>query len=366
MPVVPTPPDAPITASAFGATKRGEAVERYLLRGAGGMEMSVLTYGARIQALRAPDRKGDLADVVLGYDDLAGYEDDEPYHGAVVGRVANRIGGAAFTLDGVTYRLAANQGKNHLHGGPRGFSRVVWEAEAEDAGDDVAIVFRYLSPDGEEGYPGTLRVQVRYALTAASELTIDYHATTDRPTPVNLLQHVYLNLAGEGSGLVLDHVLQVDADHYTALDEESIPTGAIEPVEGTPFDFREPRRIGERIEDDHEQIRIAGGYDQNFVLRHDGSSAGWAARLSEPSSGRAVDVFTTEPGLQLYTGNLLGGHVGKQGHRYPARSGVCLETQHFADSPNQPSFPSVILRPGSELVSRTVYAFSVVPEGEKG
>lgn len=325
--------------------------------------MSAITYGARIQALRLPDRRGEMSDVLLGYDDLAGYEDDEPYHGAVVGRVANRIGGASFTLDGVTYRLPANQGRNHLHGGPKGFSRVVWSATPFEEGEQVGVHFRYVSEDGEQGYPGTLRVQVTYSLTPANELRIEYRATTDRATPVNLLQHVYLNLAGEGSGDVLDHVLTVAADEYTLLDEESIPTGEVESVEGTPFDFRSPRRLGERIESDHPQIRLAGGYDQNFVLKGDRSAPGWAARLVEPESGRAVDVFTTEPGLQLYTGNLLGGHRGKGGHRYPARSGVCLETQHFADSPNQPHFPSVILRPGEELVSRTVYGFSVAEAG---
>jgi aldose 1-epimerase len=364
MSVGAAPLDDRISCSPFGRTARGEAVERYLLRGAGGMEMSVLTYGARIQALWVPDRAGALADVVLGYDDLAGYEGDEQYHGAVVGRVANRIRGASFTLDGVTHHLTANQGRNQIHGGRRGFSSVVWEATPFAEGDEVGVMLRYLSPDGEEGYPGTLQARVTYTLTPAGELRIDYGATTDRATPVNLVQHLYLNLAGEGSGDVLDHLLTVEADSYTVVDAESVPTGAVEPVAGTPLDFRSPRRLGDGIDSDHGQIRIAGGYDQNFVLRQEGGGIHRAARLVEPRGGRALEVLTTEPGMQLYTGNLLGGHAGKGGHRYPARSGVCLETQHFADSPNQPHFPSVILRPGEERVSRTVYAFSALAGAE--
>ena len=345
----------------LGRTARGEDVERFALRGAGGAVMSVLSYGARIQSLLVPDREGALADVVLGYDDLAGYEGDQAYHGAVIGRYANRIRGASFTLDGATYRLAANDGRNHLHGGVRGFDKVVWEATPLEHGDTVGLMMRYVSPDGEEGYPGELLVQVTYTLSPANALGIEYRATCDRATPVNLTQHFYLNLAGEGSGDVLDHELTVDADLYTPLDEESLPTGDVESVAGTPVDFREARRIGERIDAEHPATRIPGGYDSNFVLRDDGSGPGWAARLVEPASGRAVDVLTTEPGMQLYSGNLLGNHVGKGGRRYPGRSGLCLETQHFADSPNQPQFPSAILRPGEEWLSRTIYAFAVVP-----
>ena len=350
-----SPPD--LIVEPFGRTARGEEVRRFVLRGVGGVELSLLTYGARIQSLRLPDRGGTLADVALGYDDLAGYEGDKAYHGAVVGRVANRIGGASFTLDGVTYRLAANDGRNHLHGGLRGFDKVVWDARAAER-EEPGVVFDYVSPDGEEGYPGELRVRVTYSLSSVNELGIEYRATTDRATPVNLSQHVYLNLAGEGSGDVLDHLLTLNADAFTRADSESIPTGDIDPVGGTPLDFREPHRIGERIEAEHDQLRLAGGYDQNFVLRREGPGLSRAARLEEPRSGRVVEILTTEPGVQLYSGNLLGGHVGKGGHRYPGRSGVCLETQHFPDAVNRPDFPSVVLRPGEEFVSRTVYAFS--------
>jgi aldose 1-epimerase len=347
---------AGIVRESFGATAEGAPVDRFLLTGAGGMEVAILDYGGRLQCLSVPDRAGELADVLLGYDDIAGYEDDPAYHGALVGRYANRIRQGTFTLDGYRYLLAINNGPNHLHGGLRGFDRVIWDASPFEREGGVGVELEYLSPDGEEGYPGSLRVRVTYTVTPANALAVEYHATTDRATPVNLTQHAYFNLAGAGRGDVLDHELTIDADAYTPLDADLVPTGALEPVEGTPLDFRTPHLVGERIGADFEQLRLAGGYDQNFVLRHPGT--GPAATLYHPASGRLLEVSTTEPGIQLYTGNFLDGRAGKRGLPYPGQSGLCLETQHFADSPNIPAFPSTILRPGEELRSRTEFAFS--------
>jgi len=346
----------------FGRTTRGDDVTCFTLEGTGGLRLSVLDYGAIVQALRAPDRDGKVEDVVLGYGDVAAYERDRFYVGAAIGRYAGRIGGAAFTLDGTRYALTANDQPNHLHGGRRGFGAVLWRARTFEDGDAVGVVLEHSSPDGDEGYPGTLDVRVTYAVSEANVLSVDYHATTDRPTPVNLTQHAYFNLAGEGSGDVLGHELTVRAASYTPLAANLLPTGAIASVEGTPLDFRAPRRIAECIDADHEQIRIAGGYDHNFVLDGFGSAApAPAARLADPASGRVLEVHTTEPGMQLYTGNFLDGSAGKHGHRYGPRAGVCLETQHFPDSPNQPAFPSTILRPGEEYRSRTEFRFSVQP-----
>jgi aldose 1-epimerase len=350
-----------VSSYSFGTTRRGEPVERYSLVGAGGMEVSVISYGARVQCLLVPGRGGDVADVVLGYDDLEGYEDDDPYHGAVVGRFANRIRRGRFELDGREYQLTTNHGEHHLHGGEKGFSRVVWEGTPFTADEQVGVELRYHSPDGEEGYPGNLDVRVTYTVSPDNRLRIDYAATTDRPTPVNLLQHLYLNLGGHGSGDVLDHELQIRAREYTPLDSDSLPTGEIAAVEGTPLDFRTPRAVGERIRSDHPQMKISGpgGYDHNFVIDAEAAANDFAARVRHPPSGRTVDVRTSEPGLQVYTGNLLDGHVGKDGHRYNRWAGLCLETQHFADAPNHPHFPSTIVRPGDQLRSWTVYAFGV-------
>lgn len=348
---------SPIQQSTFGITRDGREVTCFTLRGADGLALEVLDYGAAVRALRVPDRHGRLADVVLGYDDLAGYERDRFYLGAVIGRYANRIRNAAFELDGRRYQLCANDSPHHLHGGLCGFGKQLWRAEAFEEGDTVGVVMEYASPDGEEGYPGNLDVQVTYALAGAGVLGVELRATTDRATPVNLAQHAYFNLAGEGAGDVLGHELAVHARSYTPLDESHVPTGEVAAVEGTPLDFRRARRIGERIEDEHAQLRIAGGYDHNFVLDGDGLAP--AARLCDPGSGRVLEVFTTEPGMQLYTGNFLDGSVpGKHGHRYGRHAGLCLETQHFPDSPNQPGFPSTILRPGGELRSRTEFRFS--------
>lgn len=346
----------------FGRTSGGEDVTCFTVRGSGGVGLSVLDYGAVVQALHVPDRDGRAADVVLGYDDLAGYEGDRFYLGAAIGRCAGRIGGAAFTLDGTRHVLSANAAPNHLHGGWRGFGAVVWRARPFESAEGAGVVLEHSSPDGDEGYPGTLDVRITYTVSDENALSVDYHATADRPTPVNLTQHAYFNLAGEGSGDVLGHELTVHAASYTPLDAGLLPTGEIAAVDGTPLDFRAPRRIGERIGADHEQLRIAGGYDHNFVLEGGGGPApAPAARLVDPPSGRVLEVLTTEPGMQLYTGNFLDATHAKHGHRYGPHAGLCLETQHFPDSPNQPGFPSIILRPGDEYRSRTEFRFSVQP-----
>lgn len=349
-----------VTQAPFGTTADGEAVDLYTLINANGVEVRALTYGGIIVSLQVPDRHGQLDDVVLGFDDLAPYQARHPYFGAIIGRYGNRIAGAEFTLDGTTYTLAANNGPNHLHGGLQGFDRVIWQAESFEEADRVGVVFAYTSPAGEEGYPGTLQAQVTYTLTDANELIVDYEATTDQATPVNLTQHTYFNLAGDDSGDILDHELMINADHYLPVDSTLIPTGERRPVAGTPFDFREPTPIGARIEADDPQLQWGpGGYDHTFVLNDEGDGLGLAARVYEPTTGRVLEVRTTEPGVQFYSGNFLdGSEVGKGGAVYAKRNGFCLETQHFPDSPNQPDFPDTILRPGETYTSRTVFAFS--------
>jgi len=354
----------------FGTTQRGEAVSVYTLKNAHGIELRVLDYGGIIVSLKVPDRTGRLDDVVLGYDSLAGYERASPYFGAIIGRYGNRIALGRFSLDGRTYTLATNNGPNHLHGGVRGFDKVVWNVAPFEGPDSVGLILRYASRDGEEGYPGTLQATVTYTLTNRNELVFDYHATTDRATPVNLTQHSYFNLAGDGRGDILGHVVTLNADHFTPVDSTLIPTGEIESVVGTPFDFRSPTPIGARIDADDIQLRYGRGYDHNFVLNKGGKggkggTAGdmtLAGRVYEPTSGRMMEISTTEPGLQFYTGNYLDGSLhGKQGVVYRHRYGFAMETQHFPDSPNKPGFPSTILRPGAEYRSRTIYAFSVQP-----
>lgn len=345
----------------FGTTADGRAVERFTLASKSGVSIAVLSFGGVIQSIFAPDRAGALADVTLGYDTLPEYEKDKSYLGALVGRYANRIREGRFSLDGRDYTLATNAGANHLHGGVRGFNKAVWSVEPfEDAGDQ-GLVLEHVSRAGDEGYPGTLRATVTYRLTANGELAIDFHATTDAATPVNLTQHAYFNLAGSGSGEILGHVLELIAARFTPVDANLIPTGELRSVLGTPFDFSTPETVGARIGANDEQLRLAGGYDHNFVLdRAPGAGLSLAARLTDPVSERGVDIHTTEPGIQFYTGNFLDGTVmGKGGvpHRY--RSGLALETQHFPNSPNEPSFPSTILRPGAEHRSRTVYHFVV-------
>ena len=339
-------------------------MSQYTLKNAHGMELRVLDYGGIIVSLAVPDRTGRVDDVVLGFDRLQAYERSSLYFGAIIGRFGNRIARGRFTLDGRTYMLATNDGPNHLHGGMKGFDKVVWKVSPFERQDSTGLVLRYTSPDGEEGYPGTLRTTVTYTLTDGNELIFDYEATSDRATPVNLTQHSYFNLAGDGRGDVLDHVLTLKAHSFTPVDSTLIPTGEIRSVAGTPFDFRAPTAIGARIGQDDEQLRYGGGYDHNFVLDKDRAeqrgAAMLAARVYEPSSGRLMEVFTTEPGVQFYSGNFLDGMLtGKRGTVYPRRSGFALETQHFPDSPNHPDFPSTILAPGREYRSRTLLRFGV-------
>ncbi len=331
--------------SHFGHLPDGRAVEAFELRNAAGLELRVLSYGAIVQSLRVPDRSGRAANVVLGFGDLAGYVSDSRFVGPVVGRYAGRIAGSRFGLDGTLHQLEANDGRHHLHGGPRGFHRQLWMPHP-GAGEGGRVGLRLPSPDGDAGYPGRLSLDVSYVLSDASELSVEYVATTDRATPLNLTQHSYFNLAGAGQGDILGHVLSLDADQFTPVGAGLIPTGELLPVDGTPLDFRRPSAIGARIRDPHEQIRVAGGYDHNFVLRRQGPGLFHAARLEDPVSGRRLDGDTSEPGLQFYSGNRLGPHAG-----------LCLETQHFPDSPNQPHFPSTILRPGDVFRSRTVFRF---------
>jgi galactose mutarotase len=344
----------------FGQLPAGPGIEVYTLTNANGVAVRVLTYGAILQAIRVPDRGGHLDDVVLGYDSLADYVRDSPYFGAVIGRYGNRIAKGTFTLDGQVYRLATNNGPNHLHGGVTGFDKVAWRAEPFQRDRESGVLLTHTSPDGDEGYPGSLVAGVTYTLTDGNELILDYQATTDRPTPVNLTQHSYFNLAGGGTRDVLGHELEISADRFTPVDSTLIPTGALAPVAGTPLDFRTATALGARIDRADEQIRYGGGYDHNFVLNRPGPGLFLAARVFEPTTGRTLEIRTTEPGLQLYSGNFLDGTItGKGEHRYARRYGVCLETQHFPDSPNHPDFPSTILRPGEQYRSRTVYTFGV-------
>jgi aldose 1-epimerase len=346
-----------VTRAPFGKMPDGRTVEVFTLTNAGGTEVRAITYGAIITSLRVPDRNGTPGDIVLGFDRLESYLKGHPFFGSIVGRYGNRIAGGKFTLDGRTYTLATNNGPNHLHGGKVGFDKAVWAAEP--ASNEAAVVFTHTSPDGDEGYPGTLEVRITYTLTDKNELVVDYHATTDKPTPVNLTQHSYFNLAGRGD--ILGHELTINADRYTPVDATLIPTGTLAPVEGTPFDFRKPTAIGARIEAPHEQLKFGQGYDHNFVLNGEANTLRQAARLTEPKTGRSLDVATTEPGMQFYTGNFLDGTLtGKGGQVYQRRAGLCLETQHYPDSPNKSNFPSVIVRPGQEYRSKTVFTFGTV------
>ena len=353
-----------MTPDSFGRLPDGTDVGLFALSNARGLEVRAIAYGAILVSVRAPDRRGRLDDIVLGCDDLEGYLARSRYFGAVVGRYGNRIANGRFTLDGRTFQLATNNGPNHLHGGVKGFDKVVWRAQPYARDGHTAVAFSYTSPDGEEAYPGTLNARVSYALTERNELVVEYEATTDKPTPVNLTQHTYFNLAGEGRGDILQHVLSLDADRFTPVDETMIPTGDLAPVGGTPFDFRQPTAIGARIGVADEQLRRGAGYDHNFVLTAGAAGSGHlvhATRVVEPASGRTLDVATTEPGVQFYSGNHLAGQIGKGGHAYGPRTGFCLETQHFPDSPNHPHFPSTILRPGETYQSKTVFTFGIVP-----
>jgi aldose 1-epimerase len=341
-------------------TREGKSVNLYTLKNSHGVEVHAMNYGGIILSIRVPDRKGQLADIVLGHDTLEGYTPNPPYLGAIVGRYANRIANGTFTLDGKTYTLAKNDGPNTLHGGTtRTFDKVVWEAEPLKGKNGVA--FSYLSKDGEEGFPGNLKIKVTYTLTDGNALLIDYEATTDKATPLNVSQHSYFNLKGEGNGDILDHEIMINAERFTPVDKNLIPTGELRPVKGTPLDFTKSAKMGARIDDSYEQIQLGHGYDHNFVLNSKPEQNGLvlAARVQEPTTGRVLEVWTTQPGVQFYTGNFLDGTVtGKEGHVYKRRDGFCLETQHFPDSPNHPDFPSTILKPGETFHQKTVFKFS--------
>jgi len=349
-----------VTRAPFGRLPDGGEVEVLALANARGLTLRAITYGATIVSLHAPDRAGRLDDVVLGHDALEGYLRSPAYLGALIGRYANRIARACFVLDGRTHRLAANDPPHHIHGGLRGFDKVRWTVEEVAGAGEGGLVFRYTSAAGEEGYPGRLEVAVAYTLTDGDELRIEYSAEASEATPVNLTQHAYFNLAGGGRGDVLGHELTIEADSFTPVDPEMIPTGEIVPVAGTPFDFREPAAIGSRIHQADTQLLHGRGYDHNYVLRGGGGGLVPAARLFDPGSGRRLDVHTTEPGMQFYSGNRLDGTIrGKGGQAYGPRAGLSLETQAFPDSPNQPAFPSAIVRPGRPYRSTTVFAFGV-------
>ncbi|MDP3070796.1 MAG: aldose epimerase family protein [Opitutaceae bacterium] len=352
------------TARPFGKLPDGRTAQLFTLRAADGFTAEITDYGGIIVRLLAPDRAGQLADVTLGYSEVAGYAAKSPYFGAIIGRVGNRIAGGKFTLDGKTCTLATNNSPGgipcHLHGGVAGFDKELWAAEPLVREGRAALRLSLASPAGEEGYPGTLRIEVLYSLTADRGLRIDYTATTDAPTPVNLTNHAYFNLRGEGRGDILGHVLELRAQRYTPVNAGLIPTGELAPVAGTPFDFTKPQAIGARIGQKHEQLERGLGYDHNFVLADaPRREPTLAARVREPTTGRVLEVLTTEPGVQLYTGNFLDGTItGKSGRPYAQRDGFCLETQHFPDAVNQPGFPSTIVRPGQVYRSATVYRFS--------
>lgn len=352
-----------VTQAPFGKTPDGTLVDLYTLANPHGIEVRAMTYGGIIVSLKTPDRDGNPGDIVLGYDDLEHYVANSPYFGAIIGRYGNRIAKGHFTLDGQTYTLAVNNGQNALHGGLQGFDKRVWRAHPVQTDSTVGVVFQYASVDGEEGYPGKLDVQVTYTLTDDDRLVIDYYATTDKATLINLTQHSYFNLGGDGSGDVLGQELMINASHYTPVDSTLIPTGDIAPVDGTPFDFRTLTPIGARINADNQQLTNGGGYDHNFVLNRTDADAGklvHAAEAVDPGTGRTLDIYTDQPGIQFYSGNFLDGTItGKDGHVYGHRNAFCLETQHYPDSPNQPSFPSTVLRPGEKYQTRTVWEFGV-------
>lgn len=350
-----------LTRSSFGHLPDGREASLYRFRSGSGIEAAITDFGGRVISIHAPDRRGKPEDIALGFDDLAGYVAKNPYFGALVGRYANRIAYAQFQLDGRTYHLDTNDPPNTLHGGKIGFDKVLWQSRQIESQGEPALELTHVSPDGDEGFPGTLNVRVVYCLTANNELRIDFSATTDKKTVLNLTNHSYFDLAGQGKAKVLDHIVTINADRFTPIDKNLIPTGELAPVENTPFDFRQPRCIGDRIEDRNEQLKIALGYDHNFVLNQSGGSTpGFAARAVHPESGRMLEVFTTQPGVQFYTGNHLTGDVkGKGGIVYAYRSGFCLETQHFPDTPNHPEFPSTELSPGQEFRSTTIFRFAI-------
>ena len=358
--VVQQPNQPRLTQGPFGQMADGQVVDLITLRNQAGLEMKVLTYGGTILSIRMPDRTGALDDIVLGFDTLAPYLDQSPYFGCLIGRYCNRIAKGKFTLDGRTYALATNNGPNHLHGGKKGWDKVLWTAAPFQHADGVGVKLSYTSRDGEEGYPGNVNANVTYTLTDRSELVVEYHATTDKPTIINLTQHSYFNLAGAKATDILGHELMLNADRYTPVDATLIPTGELASVEGTPFDFRTSTPIGARINSSHEQLKRGLGYDHNFVVKREATAVARAARVFDPLTGRTLEITTTEPGIQFYSGNFLDGKLtGKGGRVYGHRSGFCLETQHYPDSPNHPTFPTTTLRPGVEYRSKTVFTFWV-------
>ncbi|MBV9470860.1 MAG: galactose mutarotase [Abitibacteriaceae bacterium] len=348
-----------ITRKSFGKAPDGHPISLYTLTNAHGMEARITNYGGIVVSLTAPDRNGKFGDVVLGYSTIDGYIKNSPYFGALIGRYGNRIAKGHFTLDGHTYKLAVNNGPKSLHGGKKGFDKVVWQAHEVRARNGVGLALHYLSKDGEEGYPGNLSVDVLYTLTNNNELRIDYKATTDKDTVLNLTNHSYFNLAGQGNGDVLGHLMMINADKFTPIDKTSIPLGDLKPVQVTPFDFRKPTAIGARINEQDQQLKFGTGYDHNFVLNRKGTGLSLAARAYEPKTGRVLEAYTTQPGVQFYTGNFLDGTIkGKGGKVYKQRYAFCLETQHYPDSPNRPDFPTTVLKPGQTYKQTTVYKFS--------
>ncbi len=342
----------------FGETKDRAPVDLYTLRNHKGAEARISTYGGLLISLKMPDRAGGMGDVVLGYDNLADYIKATPYFGALIGRYGNRIAKGKFTLDGRQYTLATNDYPNALHGGLKGFDKVVWDAKVLATSEGPGLKLQYVSKDGEEGYPGTLSVTAAYTLTEDNSLKVEFTATTDKDTVVNLTDHSYFNLAGKGD--ILHHEVMIPAGRFTPVDGTLIPTGELRPVDGTPFDFRSPTAIGARIQQDDEQLKLGHGYDHNWVVDKPAGQLGLMARVFEPSTGRVLEVLSTEPGLQFYTGNFLNGsNKGKGGWVYQFRNGFCMEPQHYPDSPNQPNFPSVVLKPGQVYHNTIIYRFSV-------
>ena len=353
-----------VTSKPFGEID-GKSVELYTLSNESGAKVSITNYGGTVTSIVVPDKDGEMGDVVLGFDSVAEYVEKSPYFGCITGRYANRIANGKFTLDGKDYSVATNNDPNHLHGGLKGFDKKIWKARIGNMGDSPSLVLTYTSPDGEEGYPGTLNNSVTYTWTQDNALRIRYKSTTDKPTILNLTNHSYFNLAGEGDKTNLQHRVKINAEHYNPIDETSIPTG-IAPVEGTPFDFRKPTQIGKRINEGNEQLKNGKGYDHNFVLKKtDDGKLMTAAVVTEPTSGRILTVKTTEPGIQFYTGNFLDDLKGKGGKNYAHRSAFCLESQTFPDSPNQKEFPSPVLRPGETYSQVTVYHFGLKGNPQK-
>jgi len=345
----------------FGELKNGKSVYLYTLHNKNGMSVSITNYGGIITKIKTEDNNGKFDDVTLGYDNLQDYIENSPYFGAIIGRFANRICCGSFTLDGIDYHLEKNDGPNHLHSGKVGFDKVVWDVKTFENDDEVGLILSYLSKDGENNYPGNLSAEVKYTITNNEEIIMDYTATTDKSTPCNLTNHAYFNLKDGGRSDIFDHKLQINANSFTPINKSTIPTGEILPLKDTPFDFTSFTKIGKSIEKDDEQLVNGFGYDHNFVLNNSDGKLRQAAKVIEETTGRVLEVLTTEPGMQFYSGNNLdGSFVGKEGIIYNKRNGFCLETQHFPDSPNKPNFPSTILRPGEVFKSTTIYKFSVM------